>query len=37
MRVFKTKPFAGFADHEGIVDAALCDAVRRAEQGLEGT
>ena len=34
MRIFKTKPFARFADHEGIEDAALCDAVRRAEQGL---
>ena len=34
MRVFKTKPFARFADHEGIADADLCDAVRRAEEGL---
>lgn len=34
MRIFKTKPFARFADHEGIEDAALCDAVCRAEQGL---
>ena len=34
MRVFKTKPFARFADHEGIEDTDLCDAVRRAEQGL---
>lgn len=34
MRVFKTKPFARFADREGIADAALCDAVRRAGQGL---
>jgi hypothetical protein len=34
MRVFKTKPFARFADHGGIADADLCDAIRRAEQGL---
>ena len=34
MRIFKTKPFARFADHEGMEDAALCDAVRRAEEGL---
>jgi hypothetical protein len=34
MRVFKTKPFARFADHEAIADADLCDAVRRAERGL---
>jgi len=34
MRVFKTKPFARFADHEGIADADLCDAIRRAGQGL---
>jgi hypothetical protein len=34
MRVFKTKPFARFADHEGIADADLCDAIRRAEEGL---
>ncbi len=34
MRLFKTKPFARFADHEGIEDADLCDAVRRAKQGL---
>lgn len=34
MRVFKTKPFARFANHEGIEDSDLCDAVRRAEQGL---
>jgi hypothetical protein len=34
MRVFKTKPFARFADHEGIADTDLCDAIRRAEQGL---
>jgi hypothetical protein len=34
MRIFKTKPFARFADREGIADSALCDAVRRAEKGL---
>ncbi|HZT51651.1 MAG TPA: type II toxin-antitoxin system RelE/ParE family toxin [Stellaceae bacterium] len=34
MRVFKTKPFARFAKQEGIADAALCEAVRRAEAGL---
>ena len=34
MRVFVTKPFARFADHEGIPDADLLEAVRRAEQGL---
>lgn len=34
MRVFKSKPFTRFADHEGIDDAMLCDAVRRAEAGL---
>lgn len=34
MRIFKTKPFARFADREGIDDTALCDAIRRAEQGL---
>jgi hypothetical protein len=33
MRVFKTKPFARFADHERIDDEALCDAVHRAESG----
>ena len=34
LRTFKTKPFARFADREGISDEALCDAVRRAERGL---
>jgi hypothetical protein len=34
MRVFKTKPFARFAAKEGIADAALRDAIRRAEAGL---
>jgi hypothetical protein len=33
MRVFKTKPFARFAGREGIDDAALVEAVRRAERG----
>ena len=31
---YKTKPFARFADREGIEDETLCDAVRRAERGL---
>jgi hypothetical protein len=34
MRIFKTKPFVRFADHEGIADAELCDAIQRAEEGL---
>ena len=34
MRTFKTKVFARFADREGMDDAALRDAVRRARQGL---
>ena len=33
MRVFKTKAFARFARREGIDDAALGDAVGRAERG----
>ena len=33
MRTFKTKPFARFAKREGIADAALCEAVRRAGRG----
>lgn len=33
MRGFKTKPFTRFANHEGIEDADLCDAIRRAERG----
>lgn len=33
MRVFKTKSFARFAA-EMITDADLCDAIRRAEDGL---
>jgi hypothetical protein len=34
MRVFKVKAFARFAGREGIADADLSDAVRRAEEGL---
>ncbi len=34
MHVYRTKPFARFANHEGIADEQLCDAVRRAEAGL---
>ncbi len=34
MRTFKTKPFARFANREGIPDGDLCDAVRRAGRGL---
>ena len=34
MRVFKTKPFVRFAGREGIDEATLCDAVRRAEHGV---
>ena len=34
MRLFKTKPFARFAAKEGIADAVLRDAIRRAEAGL---
>lgn len=34
MRVFKTKPFTRFANHEGIDDTMLCDAIRRAGAGL---
>jgi hypothetical protein len=34
MRLFKTKPFARFAAKERISDAALRDAIRRAEAGL---
>ncbi len=33
-RIFKTKPFARFADHERIPDLDLCEAIRRAEKGL---
>jgi hypothetical protein len=34
MRVYKTKPFARFANQEAIADEALIDAVRRDEDGL---
>ena len=34
MQTFKTKAFARFADHVGLKDAALCEAVRRAGKGL---
>lgn len=34
MQVFKTKAFSRFADREGLDDADLCEAVRRAMKGL---
>ena len=34
MQTFKTKAFARFAHREGVEDAALCEAVRRARDGL---
>ena len=34
MQTFKTQAFARFADREGLEDAALCEAVRRARDGL---
>ena len=34
MQTFKTKAFARFADRERLEDAALCEAVRRAGEGL---
>lgn len=34
MRVFKTKPFTRFANHEEITDAQLCEAIRGVEKGL---
>lgn len=34
MRIYKTKPFARFADHVDLDDNALCEAVQRAEAGL---
>ena len=34
LQTFKTKAFARFADREGVEDAALCEAVRRARDGL---
>ena len=33
-QTFKTKAFARYAIGEGLEDAALCDAVRRAQRGL---
>ena len=33
LRVFKTKPFARFANREGIPDAVLCDAAQRVGRG----
>ena len=34
VRAFTTKSFRRFQRKEGIKDAALCEAVRRAERGL---
>ncbi len=34
MQTFETKAFARFADRDGLEDAALCEAVRRARRGL---
>jgi hypothetical protein len=34
LKVFKTKEFARFARREGIDDARLCEAARRAQSGL---
>ena len=34
MRVFKTKEFARFARKEKIDDAALCEAIARADRGV---
>lgn len=34
MRVFTTRPFARFADREGLADSELCDAIRRIQSGL---
>ena len=34
MQTFKTKAFTRFADREGLEDVALCEAVRRACNGL---
>ena len=34
MQTFKTKAFARFVKREGLEDAALCEAVRRAREGL---
>ena len=32
MRVYKTKPFARFANHAGLHDDTLCEAIRRADR-----
>ncbi len=34
MRIFKTRDFARLTRKEGIDDAALCEAIARAERGL---
>jgi len=34
LQTFKTKAFARFAEREGLEDAALCEAVQRARDGL---
>lgn len=34
MQVYKTKGFARFARQEGIADASLTEAIKRAEEGL---
>ncbi len=34
LQTFKTRAFARFADREGLEDEALCEAVRRAGEGL---
>ncbi len=34
MQTFKTKAFARFANREGLEDAALCEAIRRARENL---
>ena len=34
MQTFKTKAFARFAAREGLEDTALCEAMRRAREGL---
>jgi len=33
LRIYKTKPFRRFQRKEGMTDAALCEAVKRAEDG----
>ena len=37
MRIFKTRAFGRFARKERISDAALCEAINRAERGLVDT